>query len=77
MDLDPYHHRQLRSTMNENELREHLSQKTLHIHALGNAASDTSLGHLMSYVNDSSAHTNLRYSAVNALAKYHHKHVSS
>lgn len=76
LDLDPHHHRQLRSTMKEKELRNHLNLKTLHIHALGNAASDSSLGHLMSFVNDSNAHTNLRYSAVNALAKYSHKHAS-
>ncbi|KAI0234744.1 hypothetical protein LSAT2_014923 [Lamellibrachia satsuma] len=73
---DPYHHRQLRSTMKEKELRDHLNYKTLHIHALGNAASDSSLGHLMSFVNDSDAHTNLRYSAVDALARYSHKHVA-
>ena len=69
LDLDPYHHRQLRSTMKEKELHDHLNWKTLHIHALGNAASDSSLGHLMSFMNDSDAHTNLRYSAVRCTCK--------
>ena len=62
--------------MTEQELHDHLNWKTLHIHALGNAVSDSSLGHLLSYVNDSDSHIVLRSSAVNALAKYNQKHVS-
>ena len=73
---DPYHHRQLRSTLTELELQTHLNWKTLHIHALGNAVCDSSLGHLLSYVNDSRSHIVLRASAVDALANYNHKHVS-
>ena len=73
---DPYHHRQLRSVMTENELNDHLNYKTLYIHALGNAACDSSLGHLLSYVNDTDSHITLRSSAVDALAKYDHKYVS-
>jgi len=61
--------------MNEKELHDHLNWKTLHIHALGNAVSDSSLGHLLSYVNDSDSHIALRSSAVNALAKYNQKQV--
>ena len=61
--------------MTEKELHDHLNWKTLHIHALGNAASDSSLGHLMSYINDSDSHITLRSSAVDALAKYNQKYV--
>jgi len=61
--------------MTDKDLHDHLNWKTLHIHALGNAVSDSSLGHLMSYVNDSDTHITLRSSAVDALAKFRHKHV--
>ncbi|KAK2161989.1 hypothetical protein NP493_1549g00009 [Ridgeia piscesae] len=72
---NPYHHRQLRSTMTEKEESNYLNWKTLHIHALGNAARDSSLGYLESYLNDSTINIALRSSAVDAIAKYKHKYV--
>ncbi|KAK2165104.1 hypothetical protein NP493_1383g00012 [Ridgeia piscesae] len=73
---DPYHHRQLRSTMTEKEESNYLNWKTLHIHALGNAARDSSLGYLESYLNDSTINIALRSSAVDAIAKYKHKYIA-
>ena len=62
--------------MTEKEESNYLNWKTLHIHALGNAARDSSLGYLESYLNDSTIHIALRSSAVDAIAKYKHKYVS-
>ena len=74
---DPFVGGNSRTLLTEQDLYDHLNWKTLHIHALGNAVSDSSLGHLMSYVNDSDSDITLRSSAVDALAKYRHQHVGS
>ncbi|KAK2165040.1 hypothetical protein NP493_1368g00013 [Ridgeia piscesae] len=62
--------------MTEKEESNYLNWKTLHIHALGNAARDSSLGYLESYLNDSTINIALRSSAVDAIAKYKHKYIA-
>ena len=63
------------SEMDEEEQADHVSVKSLHISALGNAAQPSSYGHLESYLNTTDSHLQLRFSAVGAIRNYKHPEV--
>ena len=62
--------------MTGSELQSHLDWKASRLAALGNAASDTSLEYIISYINSSDAHVLLRTCAVNALGRFDQPEVS-
>ena len=66
----------MRSTMTVKEVREHISTKTVHIYALGNAAQKSAYDYIVSYLNTTETHMELRFSAVEAIKKYEHPEVS-
>ena len=74
--LDPFHHRQMRTTMTQKEMRGHLAVKSVHIYALGNAAQISSYDYLVSYLNTTESHMQLRFSAVEAIARFEHPEVN-
>ncbi|XP_070573953.1 uncharacterized protein [Ptychodera flava] len=67
---DPWHHRQIRSTMSEDEYHEHITWKATLMQSLGNAASPSSYHHILSYINNSDSHPMLRRSGIHAISKY-------
>ena len=72
---DPYHYSRMGSVLSETEFARHVDGKATLIDALGNAASESSLGHVLSYVNSTDAHPLLRGCAVSALAHFPQKKV--
>ena len=60
----------MRDTLTEQERRLHLDTKSIHIYALGNAGQMSSFGHLVSYLNTTESHMELRFSAVEAVSNY-------
>ncbi|KAK2175673.1 hypothetical protein NP493_715g02033 [Ridgeia piscesae] len=73
---DPYHYSRMGSVLSETEFARHVDGKATLIDALGNAASESSLGHVLSYVNSTDAHPLLRGCAVSALAHFPQKKVA-
>ena len=73
---DPYDYRHLSSVMSKSEFTRHVDGKSNVINALGNAGLDSSLEHVMSFINSTDTHTVMRRSAVGALARFPHKKVS-
>ena len=72
---DPYHYHHLSSVMSKTEFTRHVDGKATVINALGNAGLDSSLEHVMSFINSTDAHTVMRHSAVGALARFPQKKV--
>ena len=65
----------MRSTMTQKEIRVHLAGKSVHIYALGNAGQTSSYDYLVSYLNTTESHMQLRFSAVEAISNYDHPEV--
>ncbi|KAI8482782.1 hypothetical protein Bbelb_394440 [Branchiostoma belcheri] len=74
---DPWHHRQLRSTLTADELGKHYHGKATLLESLGNAGFDSSFDHLLSYVNNTDSPPLLRRSALNAIRKFDHREAAS
>ncbi|XP_070574642.1 uncharacterized protein [Ptychodera flava] len=74
---DPWHHRQIRSTMSEDDYMEHITWKATLMQSLGNAASPSSYHHILSYMNHSDGHPLLRRSGIYAMGKYKTPEASS
>ncbi|XP_070559980.1 uncharacterized protein [Ptychodera flava] len=70
---DHWHHRQVRSTLSQQDYNDYIEEKAALIHSLGNAISPSSYEHLLSYVNNSDSHPMLRRSGVHAIGKYSHQ----
>ncbi|CAH1802680.1 unnamed protein product [Owenia fusiformis] len=67
---DEASHRVIRSAMSERELDSHLHQKAGLIHAIGNAADESSFPYVLSYISHSDTPSLLKRSAVQALRHY-------
>ncbi|CAH1802777.1 unnamed protein product [Owenia fusiformis] len=67
---DEASHRVIRSAMSERELDSHLHHKAGLIHAIGNAADESSFPYVLSYISHSDTPSLLKRSAVQALRHY-------
>ncbi|XP_078658229.1 uncharacterized protein LOC144903712 [Branchiostoma floridae x Branchiostoma belcheri] len=70
---DPWKHRQLRSTLTEDEYNSHLHEKATYLGALGNAGMDRSYDLLLSYMNTTEAPSELKRTSLTALKSYDHE----
>ncbi|XP_078658231.1 uncharacterized protein LOC144903714 [Branchiostoma floridae x Branchiostoma belcheri] len=70
---DPWKHRQLRSTLTEDEYNSHLHEKATYLGALGNAGMDRSYDLLVSYMNTTEAPSELKRTSLTALKSYDHE----
>ncbi|CAH1794765.1 unnamed protein product [Owenia fusiformis] len=70
---DETEHRTVRSMISEKELEKHLHQKAGYIHALGNAAHDTSYPYILSYIDHPETPSLLKRSAVQALRHFNYE----
>ncbi|XP_019642103.1 PREDICTED: uncharacterized protein LOC109483513 [Branchiostoma belcheri] len=70
---DPWKHRQLRSTLTEDEYNSHLHEKATILGALGNAGMDRSYDLLLSYMNTTEAPSELKRTSMTALKSYDHE----
>ncbi|XP_077992165.1 uncharacterized protein LOC144446291 [Glandiceps talaboti] len=74
---DPWKHRHTRSTLSDDEYDTHLHYKANLIHALGNAAFDSSYDYFISYMNNTGSPSLLRRSGVFSVGRYSHEQAAN